>query len=87
MERLIFHDVKPQIQDLKTQYGRNDSSKTNQGVMWFTVVSWKNIGGRHQKCDTQIKYSYMNVALALSDLNEFYFRWLGIKLFLWFPTI
>ena len=31
-DRLIFHDVKPQILDLKTQYGRNDSSKTDQGV-------------------------------------------------------
>ena len=42
--RLIFHDVKPQILDLKTQYGRNDSSKTDQGVMWFNTVSpWKKI--------------------------------------------
>ena len=42
-DRLIFHDVKPQILDLKTQYGRNDSSKTDQGVMWFnTVAPWKS---------------------------------------------
>ena len=39
MERLIFHDLKPQILDLKTQYGRNDSSKTDQGVIRFTAVS------------------------------------------------
>ena len=74
MERLIFHDVKPQILDLKTQYGRNDSSKTDQRVMWFTAVSWKNTGGRDQKCDTWIEYLNMNAARALSGLNEFYFR-------------